>query len=628
MSKYKIGCLTYKKLDILTRNAITKINDPEIEIVLLEGFMEDLIDKVRMAMDDGVEVFIGGGANAETVRNSVGIDVVPIKLTALDYIEALIHAKKVGRRIAIVSYKSTFKLDLQLLEEIIQNEIILIEFDKGGEIKQNLIEANVDVVIGASYANEVAYDLGIAGILIYPGEEAILNTILESKSIAKALRKEKEKSLLINSIMEFNPSGIIATDEKGNIITFNPAAEKITGIHSNDAIGRDIRTILPECDLISSLEKNKPQLGIVNKVKNNDVIVDRIPIKIRDTTVGALGILSPTWAIQKAEQKIRLLNKEKGFVAKNNFHDIVGSSKTIKEITNDAMIFAKSDSNLLIYGETGVGKEIFAQSIHNFSKRINGAFVAINCAALPENLLESELFGYDDGAFTGAKKGGKTGLFETAHEGTILLDEIGEITPALQSKLLRVLQEKEVMRIGGDRIIPVNVRVIAATNINLEEKIPKEFRSDLFYRLNVLQLNIPPLRNRGDDILELFMHFYLKRDESNSNNFSISEDISKILKSYSWPGNIRELDNVTERLYLYLTVSKNLSEEGVREQVVRSIGYERIFNDVLNRYGFQVERKNISKDIIQELEFLFPGKKEYIAERLGVSRTTLWRIMK
>ena len=628
MAKYKIGCLTYKKLDILTRNAITKINDPDLEIVLLEGFMEDLIEKVSEALNDGVEVFVGGGANAETIKTIKRMDVVPIKLTGLDYIEALMEAKKVGKNIAIVTYGSTFKFDIKTFEEIIQNKITLIEFTKKGEVFNKLNETNLDVVIGGGYANEIAYDLGIAGILIYPGEEAIISSILEAKSVAMALRKEKEKSQLINAILQFNPSGIIATDNLGHVITFNPAAEKITGIQAKNAIGENLKEILPECNLLSSLENKLPQLGVVNKIRNNDVVVDRIPIEIGKNTVGALGILSPTWVIQKTEQKIRLLNKEKGFVAKSNFCDIIGSSKIIKEKIQDAKVFSKSDSSLLIYGETGVGKEIFSQSIHNYSKRSNNAFVAINCAALPENLLESELFGYDEGAFSGSKKGGKVGLFEIAHEGTILLDEIGEMTPSLQTKLLRVLQEKEVMRLGGDRMIPVDVRVIAATNKNLEDKIPNEFRNDLFYRLNVLQLNIPPLKNRGDDVLELFLYFYNNKDNKKPNNLEITEDLSRLLKLYSWPGNIRELDNVAERLVLFMNESKSLDQNEIRELLVRCIGYDRLFDDLLRNYGVNLDSKNYSKELIQDLEFLFPGQKEIIADRLGISRTTLWRMMK
>ena len=627
MAKYKIACLTYKKLDVLTRNAISKINDPELDIVLLEGFMEDLIEKVNNARDYGVEVFIGGGANAETVKNISKVNVVPIKLTALDYIEALMKAKKVGNRIAIVTFGSTFKLDIKVLEEIIQHEIILIQFSKSGELADKLKAANIDVVIGASYSNEIAYSLGIASILIYPGEEAIISSIYEAKSIAVALRKEKENYEFTHAILQFNPSGIIATDEKGKIITFNRAVEKITGIQAKDAIGEDLKTVLPECGLLDTLENGQPQMGVVNKVRNNDVVIDRVPIEINNNIVGALAILSPTWVIQKTEQKIRLSNENKGFVANNNFCDIIGNSSVIKENIKDAKIFSKSDSSLLIYGETGVGKEIFAQSIHNYSRRSNGAFVAVNCAALPENLLESELFGYDEGAFTGSKKGGKTGLFEIAHEGTLLLDEIAEMTPVLQTKLLRVLQEKRVMRIGGDRMIPVDVRIIAATNKNLESKIPVEFRNDLFYRLSVLQLNIPPLRNRGDDVIDLFLHF-LKYENENGNKFEMSSDLQKIIKLYSWPGNIRELQNVVERLKLFMDEDNELDKRSTKDLLIRAIGHDRMVSDLLKSHSTDLESKNFSKCLIEDLEFLFPGQKEILADKLGISRTTLWRLTK
>ena len=230
---------------------------------------------------------------------------------------------------------------------------------------------------------------------------------------------------------------------------------------------------------------------------------------IKGYSHGAVATFQPIGAIQASEQKIRLTSHKRGLIAKNTLADIAGESDPIVQAKEQAKLYAQSDSTVIIVGETGTGKEIFAQAIHNASPRARGPFVAINCAALPENLLESELFGYEGGAFTGARKEGKPGLFELAHGGTIFLDEIGEMSLAVQARLLRILEEREVMRLGGDRVIPVDVRVIAATNKDLFHKVTqKSFRQDLFYRLCVLQLRLPPLRERLEDIPHLLERFF------------------------------------------------------------------------------------------------------------------------
>ena len=229
---------------------------------------------------------------------------------------------------------------------------------------------------------------------------------------------------------------------------------------------------------------------------------------------------------------------EKGFVAKHSFKDIVHQSKEMDEVIQRARQIAQTDHTVLIRGESGTGKELFAQSIHNASSRSKYPFIAINCAALPESLLESELFGYEKGAFTGAHSKGKIGLFEEANHGTIFLDEIGDISPNLQSRLLRTIQERQIMRVGSDRIIDIDIRLITATNRDLEAAIQSgDFRADLYFRLNVLPIEIPPLRKRKKDLSGLFLHFLGK----DSNSFTKEE--RQCLMEYDWPGNVREVEN-------------------------------------------------------------------------------------
>ncbi|MDW7676861.1 MAG: sigma 54-interacting transcriptional regulator, partial [Bacillota bacterium] len=363
----------------------------------------------------------------------------------------------------------------------------------------------------------------------------------------------------------------------------------------------------------------------------NEIITNSVPIETDGKRIGTLTIIQKVSAIQQAEQRIRLLNAKKGFTAKTDFSEIIGGSTLIRDEINKAKMYAKSKSNILIYGETGTGKELFAQSIHNFGFQQNGPFVAVNCAALPENLLESELFGYEEGAFTGSRKGGKAGLFEIAHQGTIFLDEIGGISRNLQARLLRVLQEKEVMKIGGEKIIPIDVRIISATNEIIEDKIPHDFRDDLYYRLNVLQISIPPLRDRDNDLIDMFIYLTGQHLGIDSYKSKLTEDQVAILKYYSWPGNVRELKNVVERFSIHYKNIERYDEPVIHELLLRAIGEERLFYDILKQHGIlpkDVKNSVISKELLQRLLLAFSGRKSKIAEMLGMSRTTFWRKMK
>jgi len=631
LEKIKIGCLTYKKLDVLTRQVISEYDDPNVEIVVIEGLMEDLIVKVKNAMRNGIDVLVGGGANAEIIRENIGLPVVKIKQTAIDYLEAIIKAKEQGKRIAVVNYQELPKFDFNKFKNLVDAEITNLVFTEQDELELKLKNLKPDVVVGASFSNEIANKLNIPGILIYPGKDTIHKSIQEAKVLAQALRTEKEKSKITNAMLNFSPSGIIATDEMGKIIIINPAAEKILGVRSNHVIGIPVERVMVDIDLYELLDLRKQQRKLVNDLNGQEIIVNSIPIEDQDTLVGTLITLERVAEIQKTEQRIRTMNKQKGFMARSEFSDIIGNSQTLMSEVQRAKRYARVDSNILIYGETGVGKEVFAQSIHNYSNRKSNPFIAINCAALPESLLESELFGYEEGSFTGSKKGGKVGIFELAHKGSIFLDEIGEVSPTLQARLLRVLQEKEVMRIGGDRIIPVDVRVIAATNKNLEEKIPDEFREDLFYRLNVLQINIPPLRKRGEDVATLFRYFLEDQFKIQNRKIELPEMGLEALKHYSWPGNIRQLQNIVERFFIEIQDNYSVDETVIREALIDAIGEDRLFNDILAEFGIQtpskIDSKSVSKELLDVLLCMFPRQRRLIAEKLGLSRTTLWRIM-
>ncbi|NLY70151.1 MAG: sigma 54-interacting transcriptional regulator, partial [Clostridiales bacterium] len=357
--------------------------------------------------------------------------------------------------------------------------------------------------------------------------------------------------------------------------------------------------------------------------KNVQIISNKVPVKIKNKVEGAVVNFKEIEQVIEMEKKIRAELWKKKSVAKYSINDIAGISKKITEAKELVRRFGKFDSNVLIWGETGTGKELFAQSIHNESKRKNEPFYAINCATLPENLLESELFGYAEGSFTGAKKGGKAGLFELAHNGTLFLDEIGDMPLSFQSKLLRALQEKDIRRIGDDKLISVDVRIIAASNKNLYHEVLKgNFREDLYYRIDVMNLKIPPLRERMEDIpylIEYFMKIYKKEFNSNR-NYVFDDNAMNFLKNYMWRGNVRELQNFVERIYIYGNEKKVINEEDVRDLLRVQDNMETLDGPSLNG-----TLEEIKDNAIKEALKRFDGNRTQAAKYLGVSRSYLWR---
>jgi len=350
---------------------------------------------------------------------------------------------------------------------------------------------------------------------------------------------------IINTVHD----GIIALDENENITVFNPIAEAIFSMPFCKAAGKNIEDISAGIDSVS-LFKNIENEKFV-KVNEKHVVISTSTIDEDGRAAGKVYTIKDVTEIQRLEEELRRKLRSHETYARYTFKDILGDSEAIQTARELAQKLARSESPILIQGESGTGKELFAQAIHNASSRKRGPFVPINFAALPESLLESELFGYEEGAFTGAKKGGMPGLFEQAHGGTIFLDEIGDAPLSFQIRLLRVLQEKQVRRIGSSKMIPIDIRVIAATNKDIKKLIENgDFRQDLYYRLNVLPLHIPPLRQRKQDIMPLAKTFYI---EFFNGKYHIQADdyfkeVKEAFFAYDWPGNIRELHNVVEYL--------------------------------------------------------------------------------
>lgn len=411
--------------------------------------------------------------------------------------------------------------------------------------------------------------------------------------------------------------GIIGVDPDGKVYTYNNSAEEITGISKGSALGKSISDLIPGISFGSVLKNMRPTVEKLIKINGYDVILSEHPLFNSGILYGVVVIIKKFNDMEKKQYKFREQIIGQGHRAKYTFEDILGKSEIIKKYKKIAKRMAASNSSILITGESGTGKELFAQAIHNSSKRKNYPFVAVNCAAITESLLESELFGYEEGAFTGARKGGKPGLFELAHRGTLFLDEIGEMPLNLQAKLLRVLQEREVMRIGGSNLIKVDVRIISVTNRNLKDMLRKgKFRKDLYYRLSVLPLNLPPLRDRRDDIIPLLNGI---KNQLNV-DFTLTGSAKNALINYNWNGNVRELKN-----YIEYFASLDIKEIDLKDLP--------FYKKKLNKNIFDRDEEVIFKKFLDEIDkdiekyiFLLEKLDRGYKDKRRMGRRSLYKI--
>lgn len=629
----------YRKLGELFSEVCREINK-DIPVVI--GDLEEGARKAVELEEQGTDVLISRGGTAIAIKKKVkDIPVVEVRVSGYDLIRVLHQAQQETDRIAVVGF-NPFTYGIEDLGNIMDLNLKVITLkedwhDQSYHIEKKLIEVkeqNYHWVVGDNISVKIAKQLGMNAYLIRSGKEALAQSILEAERVAKVKKQEIEKTKRIESIINFAYEGIISVDQKGVIDTFNPWAEEIFEKKAYKVIGKNIKEILPAMDLLKTIHKGHREEDKVWTIGDKKIVANVIPIKINNEVVRVIATFHRVSQIQKMEQRIREKLYLKGHVAENTFEDIIGQSPAIEKAKEEAENYAQVDSPLLIYGETGTGKELFAQAIHNASPRKDNPFVAFNCAAIPENLLESELFGYVEGAFTGAKKGGKMGLFEQAHKGTIFLDEIGEISLDIQARLLRVLQERKIRRIGDDKLTPINVRIIVSSNKDLYRLVEKKkFREDLYYRVNVLDLNLPPMRQRREDV-PLLVKFFIKkyRQKLKKAVEGISKEGIQILENYTWPGNIRQLENIVERLMV------RTKEDYFGASLIREVMNPLPRNKLgLNRVDFfksdmsiplmgnleEIER-NIIERVIQEEK----GNKTVAAKRLGIGRTTLWRKLK
>lgn len=611
MKKIALFAPDHRRLEEL-RVLLAEFQD---ELVFEIGSLVNGVTKAKKLITQGIEVILARGQTAVKIKeNFPTITVIDIPITGFDLVVALEKARAISNQVAVIAFPVMYK-EIESLESALRVKIRKYDITNREEIDETIdaaIRAGAEVLLGGYVTGEVAKSRGIPFVQLVSGNQAYIESFHNAKRILASIDDERRKAGLIRTVLNHAYEGIVSVDERCRVVAINPVAERIINCPKG-SLGCHIYDIWPELHLDVVIASGKEELDRLYRINGIQILCNKVPITDGHSTTGAVVTFQDITKIQLMEARIRKEVYSKGHIAKFNFKDIYGFSPAVQMTITDAKSYSATEANVLIIGETGVGKEVFAQSIHNNSRLAKGPFVAVNCAALPAQLLESELFGYVSGAFTGASKDGKAGLFEIAHTGTIFLDEIGEMDYINQGRLLRILQEKSVMRLGSDRVLPVDVRIIAATNKNLQRIVSEnKFREDLFYRLNVLHLKIPPLRERKKDINHYVSQFL--QDIARNSKLKMSKAAIKVLEDYAWPGNIRELRNVMERIVA-------LSQR----DIVSAAFVSKVLH--IDSSATEGQKSQEAQDIIAALRSC-KGKIGDAAIILKMSRSTMWRKMK
>lgn len=613
----------YTALGQYVQKYVAACGVPDVEFQIEDVYGTD----ISLIQECEADIVVARGMSGEAFRN-VKADVhhIEIPITSYDIMCAIYDLKK-KYQISRIALVWTHKVHLELIEEIFSITIFQYIIKPGmnpDDILDRIEADRAEAVIGGLTIGRHCKEREISFLPVVTTEETLKRTLDEAVNTACGINGEKRKTNLMKTLLNHSKEAVCVVDRQGNILEMNQQFLRVFEVPYEDRAMVLDETIGERAwweEKGRRLHKES-----IQKIQNKLMMVTTIPIEEQDMQKMYLVSFQDAEEIRNMEYKIRNRLKEKGLIAKYRFENILGQSRKMRDVIQTAQRYSQYDANVLILGESGTGKELFAQSIHNASSRNKGPFVAVNCAAMPEQLLESELFGYSEGSFTGAAKGGKAGLFEQAHKGTLFLDEIGEMSPVLQAKLLRVLQENEVRRLGDNRVIPIDVRIICATNVNIEKSIKEgSFRLDLYYRINLFSLVIPPLRERDDDVKDIFISFINRysRRMGRMEKIEVTDAASAMLREYNWPGNVRELQNFSERILA-------LCDDGVIDaEVMRRAGIQSIASDENEEKArTDVGKKQDEEERLIQAISKKPETKSELAKRLGISRSTLYRRMK
>jgi PAS domain S-box-containing protein len=595
-----------------------------IPVEVYEGWMDNACDVIDRLTGPEIDVFISRGGTADVISRRYEIPVIKADSGLYDIMECFDEARQISRKIAITLFGKHLT-GLPLLERTMEIKITEIVFPDLAYVEKRLesLAGEGDYcVVGGGPTVQIARRFGLPSVFLRTGENTVREALQRADEVARLRREEKRKSYRLKAILDSAYDGIIAVDSSENVELVNAAAERMLGVEASGVVGKKAGDVIPNTRLSEVLKTGNREIGAFQDVGNLRIVTNRVPVKVGPDILGAVATFQDVSRVVQVEQRLRREMTKPHFKAKYRLDDIIGRSPVLAETKLMARNFAGSDLTVFIYGASGSGKELFAQGIHNAGSRRIHPFVAINCAALPPALLESELFGHDEGAFTGAKRKGKLGLFELAHNGTVFLDEIEAVPVELQGRLLRVLQEKEVLRVGGETIIPVNIRVIAATNKDPSQLVAaRKMREDLYYRLNVLYLELPALQDRPEDIPLLCRHFLDRSGFSQLN--ALLDEMTPLLMRYSWPGNVRELQNFCQRLLFYQDI---YATDRDVEKLIRKIA-PTVLAGVIRRDDLNARVEAYETEIIRKA-VKEAGSIRKAAEKLGVGKSTVARKLK
>ncbi len=591
----------------------------DVEVVILNDLFSELESSVkRIEAEGSVDVFVASGGNGEYMQKYLRtIPLVKVKITGFDLMNAVKEASQFSNNIAVITHSPIPYIEE--LNSILNVELIPLQYQTPEDLSlilQSLYAGGVRDVIGTALVLEQAKMYDLRGHFIW-SLDSVRDAVETAINMARTRKALTQKAKMLDYIMDYSAEGIIVTDKNGIITHLNNSAERILNRSRKNIVGRQCAEVLPNTQLHTVMREKRAQFNRIQDLGNVKIVTNRSPIIVNKEVIGSLATFFSTSTIKQAGENIRRSQGASGFIAQADFSQEKTEDPQFTQLIGKAERYAKSNSTILISGETGTGKDVFAQCIHNASYRKNEAFVRVNCAAISLSMFEGELFGYEEGVHIGIKKSGYTGLIEQAHQGTLFLDEISEMPMNIQAALLSVLEEKQFYRIGSTRALPVDIRVIASTARDLRSLVREGlFREDLYYELDVLNVSMPRLRDRKCDIPLLIKGFL----DDNRSDLTRSEQESicrcRHFLEYDWPGNIRELKKVIERFCVIFVPGADVDKTA-----------EEVLDSGVIRTPADAQRDNSRREILEALS-ISGGSKNGAAEVLGISRTTLWRKMR
>lgn len=592
------------------------------EVLVRSVGIKTIEKEAKEMIDAGVNAIIArGGTYNDLSKLGLNVPIINLVISDSDILLSLNYARKRYKKVVLLLHRNIlFNPDDYI--DLIGVELEIHRYTMIDELEYILDTIELDddtIVVGSGAINELSKQKKINFINIFVQNFSLLQAYDQAIKVLDSMKMERQRSNLLDSILYYVNDGVIIIDLDGNILHVNRKAKEILMSSEIDE-PKTIFALFKEYPLeIYKNLKIADYKDIITEVNSQTLAISTSMFMLDENNKRLIITMQDVTKIQKMEQNIRRMLVKKGLSAEYEFSDILTRDKKLKMVINQAKKISENDGSVLIYGDSGTGKELFAQSIHNESNRNNGPFVAVNCAAISESLLESELFGYVGGAFTGANKEGKAGLFELSHKGTILLDEINSMSLNLQAKILRVIEEGEVMRVGSDYVIPLDIRIIAASNRELIQEVKDgRFRHDLYFRLNTFELRIPTLNERKDDIIYLFKNFLSQHNYNDPNSITIPKEFEELLLNHNWWGNVRELRSVALRYHVYNGDNSN-------EQILKEDALEEL-NLINQDYTINLTElnKTVESLIINSLLEQNVSKTE-IAKLLGISRQALYK---